>query len=54
MYVKNLNFLFKSMLLRKNGRIENIWNSFAAAAPEKQAPSSYPEFQQLFSPHLLL
>ena len=38
MYVKNFNFLFKSMFLRKNGRIEKNWNSFAAAPPEKQAP----------------
>ena len=37
MYVKNFGFLFQSMFLRKNGRIEN-WNSFAGAPPEKQAP----------------
>ena len=39
MYVKNFNFLFKSMFLRKIGQIEKNWNSFAAAPPEKQAPS---------------
>ena len=37
MYEKNFNFLFKSMFLRKNGRIEKNWNSFAKALPEKQA-----------------
>ena len=38
MYVKNFNFLFKSTFLRKNGRTEKYWNSFAVAPPEKQAP----------------
>ena len=38
MYVNNFNILFKSMLLRKNGRIEKNWNLFAAAHPQKQAP----------------
>ena len=37
MYVKNFNCLFKSMFLRKNGRTEKNWNSFAAAPSEKQA-----------------
>ena len=58
MYVKNFNFLFKSMFLRKNCRTEKNWNSFAASPPEKQTPvidqTPAPEFQQLFSPHLLL
>ena len=36
MGVKNFNFLFKSMFLRKNGRIEINLNPFAAAPPEKQ------------------
>ena len=34
------NFLFKSMFLRKNSRIEKK-NSFVAASPEKQAPNPY-------------
>ena len=38
MYVKNFNFLFKLMFLRKNGRIEKNRNSFAAATAEKQTP----------------
>ena len=38
MYVKNFNFFFKSMFLRKNSRIEKK-NSFAAASPEKQPPT---------------
>ena len=37
MYEKNINFLFKSMFLRKNGRIEQCWNLFVAASAEKQA-----------------
>ena len=37
MYEKNFDFLFKSMFLRKNGRIERNWNSFAEAPLEKQA-----------------
>ena len=38
MHVKNFNFLFKSMFLRKNCQIEKNWNSFAAAPLEKQSP----------------
>ena len=57
MYVKNFNFLFKSMFLRKNDRIEKNWNSFATA-PQKNNPPLLnrlpPEFRQLFSPHLLV
>ena len=37
MHVKNFNFLFKSMFLRKTGQIETNWNSFAVVPPEKQA-----------------
>ena len=37
MYDKKFNFLFKSMFLRKNGRIEWNLNSFVEAPPEKQA-----------------
>ena len=49
MYVKNFNFLFKSIFLRKNGRIEKNWNSFAAAFLEKQAPSpSWLDYLQNF------
>ena len=40
MHLKNFNFLFKSMFLRKNDRIEKNWNSFTAASSEKQAPLS--------------
>ena len=57
MYVKNFNFLFKSMFLRKTGQTETNWKSFAAAPPEKQAPLLIrlpPEFQQFFNPYLLL
>ena len=36
MGVKNFNFLFKSIFLRKNGRIERNLNPFGAAPPEKQ------------------
>ena len=35
-YEKNVNFLFKLTFLRKSGRIEKNWNSFAEASPEKQ------------------
>ena len=49
MYVKNFNFLFKSMFLRKNGRIEKNWNSFAAATPEKQAPPYWSDSLQNFN-----
>ena len=38
MHLKTFNFLYKLMLLTKNGWIENNWNSFAAASLEKQAP----------------
>ena len=38
MYMKNFNFLFKSMFLRKNSRIKKNRNSFVAAPPEKGAP----------------
>ena len=50
MYVKNFNFLFKLMFLRKTGRIEKNWNSFAAAPPEKQAfPPYWSDSLQNFS-----
>ena len=38
MYDKNFNVLFKSMFLRKNGRIEKKKNPYAEAPPEKQTP----------------
>ena len=38
MYVKNFNFLFKLMFLKKNDRIEKNWNSFASVPLQKQAP----------------
>ena len=37
MYVKNFNFLLKSMFLRKNILVEKKWNSSAAAPLETQA-----------------
>ena len=49
MYVKNSNFLFKSMFLRKNGRTEKNWNSFAAAPSEKQAPPYWSDSLQNFN-----
>ena len=43
MYVKNFNFLLKSMFLRKN------WNSSAAAPLETQAPRYWSDSLQNFN-----
>ena len=58
MYVKNSNFYLNQCFQEKSCQIEKNWNSFAAAPPEKQAPSLLVrlprDFQQLFSPKLLI
>ena len=49
MYVKNFNFLLKSMFLRKNGLVEKNWNSSAAAPLETQAPRYWSDSLQNFN-----
>ena len=57
MSVKNFNFLFKSMFLRKNGLGEKKVKLICSSSPRKISPPLLmrlpPELQQLFSPRLL-
>ena len=52
MSVKNFHFLFKSMFLKNNGRIEKKLKLICRSSLRKT--NLPPEFQQLFSPYLLI